>query len=197
MFLLPIAQFLVQSIAGDVLVKMITSRKKNTQMEGFNMADIIKMGDSGPGVEQLQRDLNAVGLKISVDGVFGPETRSAVMSFQRTFGVDPVDGIVGYYTATAIKTVLEERTTFWETPTMEVQGAIREIPILSPVTTLQKTARSSVETISLPSAPAEYYQYPTTQVVQAGFPDIDIKWIGLGAIGFLLLAGLLKRRGLL
>lgn len=51
-------------------------------------------GSRGSSVEALQTLLNQNGAKISVDGKFGPATRSAVMSFQSSKGL-AVDGRVG------------------------------------------------------------------------------------------------------
>jgi len=59
---------------------------------------ILKEGDSGEDVKQLQRDLKKLGYyNSSIDGYFGPKTRQAVMAFQADQGL-VVDGIVGPYT---------------------------------------------------------------------------------------------------
>lgn len=50
---------------------------------------MLLMGSHGQAVEAVQRKVGA-----TVDGVFGPETRAAVMRFQRDHGL-LVDGIVG------------------------------------------------------------------------------------------------------
>lgn len=49
---------------------------------------------TGEDVRQLQHTLQLAGLSLSVDGVFGPGTRQAVMQFQAWFGLT-ADGIVG------------------------------------------------------------------------------------------------------
>ena len=61
----------------------------------------LQSGDRGPNVVRIQVILNRVGEnypaipRISpVDGIFGPQTRRAVETFQRIFGLTP-DGIVG------------------------------------------------------------------------------------------------------
>lgn len=61
---------------------------------------ILRKGDTGSGVASLQYYLNYVAQfydtvrSVSVDGVFGDETESAVRDFQQTFGL-AVDGLVG------------------------------------------------------------------------------------------------------
>lgn len=51
-------------------------------------------GDSGRNVVTIQYLLRARGYSLSVDGAFGPTTKSRVMSFQSSQGLS-ADGIVG------------------------------------------------------------------------------------------------------
>lgn len=53
-------------------------------------------------VEGIQRALRGLGFAIPLDGVYGPETGSAVAQFQRQAGV-PVDGAVGPETRAALQ----------------------------------------------------------------------------------------------
>ena len=55
---------------------------------------LLRQGSIGPSVTALQRELNAVGYDISVDGDFGNETMRAVRSYQRKQGL-VTDGIAG------------------------------------------------------------------------------------------------------
>ncbi|HZJ83635.1 MAG TPA: peptidoglycan-binding domain-containing protein [Clostridia bacterium] len=56
---------------------------------------ILAMGSMGPEVEMLQRILFSIGYETGpIDGIFGPLTRGAVVSFQLDNGLVP-DGIVG------------------------------------------------------------------------------------------------------
>lgn len=54
----------------------------------------IRRGQSGEGVLELQRALNARGFRLEEDGKFGPATEAAVRQFQQSTGAK-VDGIVG------------------------------------------------------------------------------------------------------
>lgn len=55
---------------------------------------ILHMGDHGPAVETAQRYLVGWGAYVAVDGDYGPQTRQAVVAFQRAelLGVDAVIG---------------------------------------------------------------------------------------------------------
>lgn len=63
---------------------------------------VLRLGDSGPMVVQLQKLLVHQRYRISTDGQFGPATESAVVSFQRTHGLQ-ANGIVGPDTLNALK----------------------------------------------------------------------------------------------
>lgn len=61
-----------------------------------------KMGSVGKEVSDIQNVLKNGGFyNGSVDGIFGTETRNAVIKFQKSKGLDP-DGIVGKKTLTAL-----------------------------------------------------------------------------------------------
>ena len=62
---------------------------------------MLSLGDRGPEVIALQRRLNELGAGLAVDGIFGPDTRAAVMAFQAGQGL-AVDGIVGPNTREAL-----------------------------------------------------------------------------------------------
>lgn len=56
---------------------------------------LLYTGTVGDDVRELQRDLTGIGYSTyGVDGIFGPKTRNAVMSFQKANGL-AVDGIAG------------------------------------------------------------------------------------------------------
>lgn len=61
----------------------------------------VRRGSTGEHVTYLQQRLTALGFRLTIDGIFGPGTESAVRSFQRTNGLT-ADGIVGPQTWAAI-----------------------------------------------------------------------------------------------
>ena len=61
----------------------------------------LRVGATGPRVEQVQSALLALGYTIGVDGRFGPVTLSRVRAFQESRGLR-VDGIVGPITWRAL-----------------------------------------------------------------------------------------------
>jgi peptidoglycan hydrolase-like protein with peptidoglycan-binding domain len=65
----------------------------------------LKPGDTGPQVKALQKALTSLGYSVTVDGSYGPATKTAVASFQTAQGLS-ADGIVGPQTLTALKTAL-------------------------------------------------------------------------------------------
>lgn len=67
--------------------------------------DYYQIGDKSSGVKALQEKLNKVGFNLSVDGIFGKDTESAVTSFQRTSGL-AVDGIAGNATQAKLDTII-------------------------------------------------------------------------------------------
>ena len=64
-----------------------------------------KWGDTGAGVEEMQRSLSMLGYKVAVDGNFGNETYAAVRQFQADHGL-AVDGIIGPNTVDALANAL-------------------------------------------------------------------------------------------
>lgn len=63
---------------------------------------LLKKGSSSAGVKWVQDMLNHNGYKLTIDGIFGNDTYSAVTKFQSKYNLT-VDGIVGKYTRIALK----------------------------------------------------------------------------------------------
>jgi peptidoglycan hydrolase-like protein with peptidoglycan-binding domain/GH24 family phage-related lysozyme (muramidase) len=64
---------------------------------------------TGDDVRTLQQQLQAQGIAVTVDGVFGPGTQAAVQTFQRSAGLF-VDGVVGPKTRSLLNTRLLKLT---------------------------------------------------------------------------------------
>lgn len=62
----------------------------------------LKSGSKGEGVKWLQWELNQSGVKLTIDGSFGPATLTAVKNYQKAHGLE-VDGKVGPATRESLK----------------------------------------------------------------------------------------------
>ena len=71
-----------------------------TPWAGAKAANISKW--QGVDFTSIQQSISNSGIKIDVDGVFGPKTKQAVKDFQKAQGLD-VDGIIGPNTRAALK----------------------------------------------------------------------------------------------
>ncbi|WP_416731864.1 peptidoglycan-binding domain-containing protein [Fictibacillus sp. JL2B1089] len=70
---------------------------------------ILKNGDTGQRVRDLQNKLKRAGYSLAADGVYGPNTENAVRSFQRKYNLT-VDGIAGPNTLNKLNAVLTQPT---------------------------------------------------------------------------------------
>jgi putative chitinase len=86
------------------------------RIEGFVLAGeappsngrpVLRRGSRGDAVGELQRLLHKLGFMLAVDDDFGPGTEVAVAAFQKQQRLDPVDGIVGNDTWTALDIALK------------------------------------------------------------------------------------------
>ncbi len=95
-------------IAGPATWAALNERLQVLQQEQKALAalptlnETVRQGDRGEQVSMIQERLIALNfLQGSVDGVFGPGTRQAVQSFQRSAGLTP-DGVMGQKTWEAL-----------------------------------------------------------------------------------------------
>lgn len=76
----------------------------------------LRMGDTGTDVMEIQALLNKLGYNAGTpDGIFGPQTRRAVIALQRDFGLAP-DGIIGTRTHAALEPYLSGYTAYTIAP---------------------------------------------------------------------------------
>jgi len=74
---------------------------------------LLSQGTVGDNVRELQQDLTGLGYSTyGVDGIFGPNTRNAVMSFQQANGL-AVDGIAGPNTKAKLAELVAKKTTVY------------------------------------------------------------------------------------
>lgn len=69
--------------------------------------ELLKQGDKGPLVEELQSRFHQFGYGITIDGDFGDETHAVVIAFQRHFCAAKVDGLAGNDTQNMLLAVLQ------------------------------------------------------------------------------------------
>ncbi|WP_180954081.1 peptidoglycan-binding domain-containing protein [Bacillus sp. M6-12] len=63
-----------------------THAELSKKVNSFGFANmVLKQGSRGEAVRTLQKGLNKVGIRISVDGVYGPATKAAVLKFQKRY----------------------------------------------------------------------------------------------------------------
>lgn len=62
----------------------------------------LEKGDRGEKVTELQKNLNAFGYNLAVDGIYGEKTEAAVKSYQRGHGL-VIDGVAGIKTFASLE----------------------------------------------------------------------------------------------
>ena len=73
-----------------------------TSMKGQSIEALSRLGSTGTQVRQIQTKLKSLGLYTSaVDGIYGTNTRNAVIKFQRQHGLTQ-DGVAGTATLKAL-----------------------------------------------------------------------------------------------
>ncbi|MRX72362.1 peptidoglycan-binding protein [Bacillus lacus] len=70
--------------------------------------EILKPGSKGQGVLALQRALNDLSYNVKEDGIYGTQTKEAVIKFQKRFSSLTADGIYGPKTKDVLEKVLND-----------------------------------------------------------------------------------------
>lgn len=88
----------VDSTTSSTAAPGATTSITSTTIKGArvvtNPADNLRIGDTGPGVKQVQEALVAKGFKVVVDSQYGLQTATAVKEFQGKNGLT-ADGVCG------------------------------------------------------------------------------------------------------
>lgn len=90
--------------------KYIFIKKKN---------GMVKFGDKGPEVADIQKLLSLLGYDLIVDASFGDRTLRSVKAFQKKYGLNQ-DGVVGSNTVTALKAAQKKTSKEDSTPLVPV-----------------------------------------------------------------------------
>jgi Putative peptidoglycan binding domain len=81
----------------------LAARMASSPAVNLDNCPVLAEGYTGGCAAQLQTELNADnGTSTPVDGIFGPQTRDAVITFQQNHQIVPADGIVGPQTKAAL-----------------------------------------------------------------------------------------------
>lgn len=113
--------------------KMRAAYRKHSQTHPYA---VLRYGDAGPAVAELQRLLTAAGYETSMDAVYGEKTQSAVRAFQAAHGLK-VDGVAGAMTLRELKAspqgrsgrrpTVNEATPSWAKPLAVLAGIVEPI----------------------------------------------------------------------
>ncbi len=101
-------------------------------------AQILRVGDRGERVEELQRTLRVLEFYDypELEGFFGTDTRSALMNFQKEHGLE-VNGVADTYTFRALEAALDECY-----PEIQYNGIMRMRSVGDDVKALQQVLKT-------------------------------------------------------
>ncbi len=103
------------SLGSPGLIAQESAEISTTVSEDYATPDtwpILRTGDTGEAVRQLQAELNRIGVfKASPDGIYDAKTETAVRTFQQNRGL-ATDGIVGVQTWQALALAQSPTTVF-------------------------------------------------------------------------------------
>lgn len=100
-------QDIATAMKQSEVVKLVKPTPKPVSKKYTLPTGIVKLGDKGTKVKQLQTALNAAkfNLKGKVDGIFGKDTLQALERFQSVH-CNPIDGIYGVKSRSALDKLL-------------------------------------------------------------------------------------------
>lgn len=83
------------------------SLSKEVNSFGFD-EKMLKLGSRGEAVKTLQKGLNDMSYNVVIDGIYGQQTKEAIIQFQKRFPELTNDGIFGSKTKAVMDKVLKE-----------------------------------------------------------------------------------------
>ena len=96
-----IVRYLQQVLNSDFKAGLVVDGLYGAKTEAVVKAHLLKAGSRGAYVTWLQKALINRGYKISADGIFGTQTKEALIKYQKSRGLS-ADGICGVATVKAI-----------------------------------------------------------------------------------------------
>lgn len=98
-----------KNLKADGIYGSKTHSALSKKVNSFGFADtVLKVGSKGEAVKTLQKGLKDMSYDILVDGIYGPQTKAAVIKFQERFPELADDGIFGPKTKAVMDKVLNE-----------------------------------------------------------------------------------------
>ncbi|MBM7662194.1 peptidoglycan hydrolase-like protein with peptidoglycan-binding domain [Bacillus mesophilus] len=98
-----------KKLAKDGVYGPNTHAALSKAVNSFGFADsVLKVGSRGEAVKTLQKGLVDMSYEVSVDGVFGPQTKVALIKFQERFPELANDGVFGPKTKAVMDKVLND-----------------------------------------------------------------------------------------
>ncbi|KJE26287.1 putative peptidoglycan binding domain protein [Geobacillus kaustophilus] len=99
-----------QALQKYVRAQMTASRSNSPSNDDHWTGQILREGNRGQAVKDLQDKLQRLGYNIgTIDGVYGKQTTEAVRSFQKANGLE-VDGVAGKITYSTIEHILQQKS---------------------------------------------------------------------------------------
>lgn len=92
------------SATAIVVPAVVTNPAAQAAVTGY---PVLKSNSSGDAVKAVQYLLNANGARVAVDGSYGPQTKAAVIAYQRSHKL-AADGVAGKNTLTSLTPTLRQ-----------------------------------------------------------------------------------------
>ncbi len=142
---------------------------KPTQSQNTGaMADgLLKQGEKGEDVRKLQEALNKNGAKLDADGNFGPATKAAVESYQRSRNLD-TDGVAGAKTLASLGMTQTQSAPVAAATQQTIQPTLPNSQQTNPAEKPQSTTTAPTTQTAQPQAESRVQQAGTLQQGDSG-----------------------------